>query len=59
MSGNFKKITNPIAGIPTLRPHDRVSVVRNIELVELLIGVNTPLPKFQELWKYEKVQVPF
>jgi hypothetical protein len=59
MSRNFKKIAIARAGIPTICPHNRVLILRNVELIDLLMGVGTSLPKFQELWRYDKVQVPF
>jgi hypothetical protein len=59
MSGNFKKIVIAKARIPTLCPYDRVYIWRNVELIDLVMGVGTSLPKFQELWRYDKVQVPF
>jgi hypothetical protein len=59
MIRNFKKIAKVRARIPTHCPHNRVFIIRNVELIDLVMGVGTSLPKFQELWRYEKVQVPF
>jgi hypothetical protein len=59
MSRNFKKIAIARARIPTLCPYNRVFISRNVELIDLVMGVGISLPKFQELWRYNKVQVPF
>jgi hypothetical protein len=59
MSRKFKKIAIARAGIPTICSHNRVLILKNVELIDLVMGVGICLPKFQELWRYEKVQVPF